>query len=638
MRAALGAAVLMAAVGASCRRSDVPAASTTTGATTTIAASFSTATPTDSARASAALDVWRAAVDTLAERVDVLTAHVKALRDSASVTAARHAFSDARRAFKHAEIGLEYYAPSTTREMNGPALPEVEESEGPEYVVPPMGFQVIEEQLFGDDPVVVRDALVQEVITLQAVVRRAQTMLAAQRTTSAHVFDAARLELARITTLGLAGFDSPVADAALPEAVWALEGVTRSLAPWQWNDAAAARWQDAGSAAARALRAPTARNDADFASLIADYLVPLAHALQALRTARGVGVPQDRRAFRLTAASPLDAGAFDVAAFSYTPDSAAAPSRAALGERLFTDRRLSRDGQRACTSCHVPSRAFTDGLRTARATDGSALARNTPTIINVGLQVGSFADLRTAFLEDQVTDVIENAAEMHGSLAAVAGVLARDTSVVSQFRTAFGSAHAQDSTVTPLRIRAALAAYMRSLSRLDAPVDRALRGDAHALTDAARRGLNLFVGKARCASCHFLPLTNGTVPPAYQRTEVEVLGVPQRADTAGASVDADVGRFRVTRAAPHRHAFRTPSLRNVALTAPYMHNGAYRTLEQVIDFYARGGGAGIGVHLDNQTLPRDRLDLSARDRRDLVAFLEALTDTSGTQPGGSLRR
>jgi len=239
--------------------------------------------------------------------------------------------------------------------------------------------------------------------------------------------------------------------------------------------------------------------------------------------------------------------------------------------------------------------------------------------------------LRTTYLEDQVTDVIENVDEMHGSLETSARMLARDSALAAQFRDAFaGSRSRSDAVVTPANIRAALAAYQRSLTRLDAPVDRALRGDTTALTSEQRLGFNVFVGKGKCATCHFLPLTTGTVPPMYQKAEVEVLGTPSRAVMRSGTVDPDEGRFRLSRAAPHRYAFRTPSLRNVALTAPYMHNGAYPTLESVIDFYNRGGGAGIGIALENQTLPPDPLKLSVGEQRALAAFLRALTDTTGT--------
>lgn len=132
---------------------------------------------------------------------------------------------------------------------------------------------------------------------------------------------------------------------------------------------------------------------------------------------------------------------------------------------------------------------------------------------------------------------------------------------------------------------------------------------------------------AGCGTCHFAPLFNGTVPPAYTQTESEVIGVPSRAVTRNAGIDPDLGRFVITRRPTQRHAFKTPTLRNVELTAPYMHNGVYRTLEEVLDFYNRGGGAGIGSEVPNQTLPFDKLDLTTTEQRAIIAFLRTLTDT-----------
>lgn len=192
---------------------------------------------------------------------------------------------------------------------------------------------------------------------------------------------------------------------------------------------------------------------------------------------------------------------------------------------------------------------------------------------------------------------------------------------------AFGAA--PHAVVSEEQVRIAIAGYIRSLVRFDARFDRYVRGDATALDLAERRGFNTFMGKGKCGTCHFVPLFGGTVPPTYLKTELEVLGVPTRPDTVNATVDLDPGAYRITRIPLHQHAFKTPSLRNVAVTGPYMHNGAYRTLEQVVDFYARGGGAGIGVDLPNQTLPPDPLRLTAREKPDLVAFMRSLTDTSG---------
>jgi cytochrome c peroxidase len=580
-------------------------------------------------RATAAvLATWRADVDTLTATVARLDSLVATLRSDAEVARVQAAFRDARQRFKYAEVALEYYAPSTTRSINGPPVPEVEETEGPEVVLAPSGFQVIGALLFGDDPAAQQVALASEVKTLRAHLARAATMLAAQETTDAHVWDAARLELSRILTLGLAGFDASTPADAFAESRAALRGIARTLAPYRANDA---RWEPFARALAdaeQALSEPTTASPFNYLAFLGGRGRALALALVQTRAALGIGTPAEHRAFRMTAASVFEADAIDPDGFAPLGLDHAPPARIALGRQLFADARLSANGARSCANCHVPALAFTDGVATPRALSGQPLARNTPTILNAGLQVGQFADLRTTYLEDQVTEVVQNAQEMHGSLDAAAAMLRRDSALVARFREAFAST-SPDTAVTPLRIRQAVAAYVRSLSRLDAPIDRALRGDTLALSAEARAGFNLYMGKARCATCHFLPLTNGTVPPMYQRSELEVLGVPVRDVAQRGTIDPDVGRHALSRAAPHRYAFRTPTLRNIALTAPYMHNGAFRTLDAVIAFYDRGGGAGIGIALPNQTLPAEPLRLTALERAQLKAFLGALTDTTG---------
>ncbi len=603
------------------------------GGTDTDAVSTSGATTAgDDARAMQTIVVWRAHVDTLALRVAQLDSAAVALRTDADVPRVKSAFVEARRAFKLSELALEYYTPTTAKEMNGPALPEVDDEEGPEAVFPPTGFQVIEEALYGDAPVSEREAITRETGTLRPLVTRAQTMMGAQHASDAHVWDAVKLELARIATLGLPGFDSPVAGHSLAEADAALEGVVRTLGPYHAADSTWLRVDSLLADVRAMLTATTDREAFDHFTFLSQRLIPLGRAMQQVRLSMAIGVPAERRAFRMDAATVFDSAAFDVMGFAPIDATPGTSAQVALGERLFHDTQLSGDGTRACSSCHMPEKAFTDGLAVNRARGGAPLARNTPTVINSGLQLGSFADLRTTYLEDQVTDVVENVDEMHGSLSSIASRLAMDTSLVTQFRAAFtGSPARTDSMVTAAQIRTVLAAYQRSLTRLHSPVDRALRGEEGALSDEERRGFNVFVGKGKCATCHFIPLTNGTVPPAYRKAEVEVLGTPSRAVIANATIDPDLGRFRLTRAEPHRYAFKTPSLRNVALTAPYMHNGVYRTLEAVVDFYNRGGGAGIGIQLDYQTLPPDPLRLTATEQRDLVSFMKALTDTTGTQ-------
>jgi cytochrome c peroxidase len=599
--------------------------------TTTKAADSASAS---SPRAMQVVQGWRAQLDTLDLQVGRLDRSVRALDTAPEVEAARTAFIAARASFKRVEVGLEYYAPSTTKAMNGPALPEVEEEEGPEAVFPPTGFQVIEELLFGGDPLAERETLRHEVETLGQLVSKARTKMQVQEASDAHVFDASKLELARIVALGITGFDSPVAGFSLAEADAALQGIQRAMAPYRTEHDSWQRLQGALASARATLQRTADRHGFDHFAFIVNEANTIGVELQELRVHLRVAVPAERRAFRLTAATLFDTNAFDpwaLAPMAAPRSRTALEAQVALGARLFHDGRLSADGRRACSSCHLPEKAFTDGLPVNRARTGARLSRNTPSVINSGLQVGQFADLRTTYLEDQVTDVVENVDEMHGSLDAVVRVLARDSSMVAAARVAFVDEDPGAPALTASHLRRALAAYQRSLTRLNSPVDRALRGDPSAINDEVRRGFNVFVGKGKCATCHFLPLTNGTVPPMYQKSEVEVLGVPTRAVIRNGTVDPDEGRYRLSRATPQRYAFRTPALRNVALTAPYMHNGAYPTLESVVDFYNRGGGHGVGVRLDNQTLPPDSLGLSSADTRALVTFMRALTDTTGTQ-------
>jgi cytochrome c peroxidase len=297
-----------------------------------------------------------------------------------------------------------------------------------------------------------------------------------------------------------------------------------------------------------------------------------------------------------------------------------------LGEKLFSEVAMSGGGTRSCASCHDPKRAFIDGLPSSPSLIHGRRLRNSPTLFNASLQRMQFADMRTAYLEDQVEAVVENDAEMRGALETTAMKLG----VNAEYRRLFAAAFPQlrDSIVSPATIRVALAEYVRSLNRLNSRVDRAMRGDTAALDPEERRGFNLFAGKALCATCHFLPLTNSLVPPAFERSEQEVLGVPATLVWQGAKVDPDSGRIVVTRAAMHRFAFKTPTVRNVGVTAPYMHNGVYRTLDDVVRFYDAGGGAGIGISLPNQTLPPDSLRLTAQEKRALVRFMQAFTDTA----------
>jgi cytochrome c peroxidase len=254
---------------------------------------------------------------------------------------------------------------------------------------------------------------------------------------------------------------------------------------------------------------------------------------------------------------------------------------------------------------------------------GAGLERNTPTLLNAALQPDQFYDSRVHFLEDQVHAVVSNKAEMGGHLSEAPTLLRKKGTYAKLFAAAFAN---EKQPVSERNIRRAVAAYVRSLVRLNSRFDDYLRGDTAVLNNQEVLGFNLFMGKAQCGTCHYMPLFNGAVPPLYDKTESEVLGVPATADAQPPVLDADPGKFLLYGIAHQKHAFKTPTVRNAALTAPYMHNGVYQTLEQVVDFYNQGGGAGLGLSVPTQTLAPNRLDLSQAERQALIAFIKTLSD------------
>jgi len=188
----------------------------------------------------------------------------------------------------------------------------------------------------------------------------------------------------------------------------------------------------------------------------------------------------------------------------------------------------------------------------------------------------------------------------------------------------FQKAYPDLQEVKSEHIQNALASYIRSLTFLDSRFDKYMRGDKTQLNTQEINGLNLFMGKAKCGTCHFMPLFNGTIPPNFTKTESEVIGVPS--DKSGKTIDSDIGKYAQVKVEKMKYAFKTTTVRNIALTAPYMHNGVYETLDEVVDFYNKGGGKGLGIDLPHQTLPFDKLSLNKQEQKDLVAFMKTLTD------------
>ncbi len=301
-------------------------------------------------------------------------------------------------------------------------------------------------------------------------------------------------------------------------------------------------------------------------------------------------------------------------------DNPTTPEKVALGRLLFFDPILSARNDLTCATCHHPDYGFADGLPRAIGAGGSGvgpdrrggveLRRGTPSLWNVAYARALFWDGRTALLEDQALVPLTHVDEMAADPDALVAELRAIPEYVDRFGAAFGGGV---GAVTLNNVRRALASFQRALITDDSPFDRYAAGQFDALTPAQRRGLTLFRSAAtRCFECH--------AAPTFASDTFRVVGVP---DVPGLPHDA--GRADV---APDGQdgAFKVPSLRNVALTAPYMHNGVFQTLDEVVDFYAQGGGRAQGVtDVDNFVLG---FDVTAQEKADLIAFLYALTDES----------
>jgi cytochrome c peroxidase len=553
-------------------------------------------------------------------------------QDTAATQRVRAAYRATRAHYKRLGAVAEFYAPAVAAALNSRRQEVDDDDAPPPSTLSAGGFPALDTLVWPTVAQGKADVARRLIDKMHGPVVRLRQLAAVIVPTDAQLIELARLELARVSTLGIAGFDAPATKDAMPEGAEALDGV-RAL----YADVGPTRWPALGPQrrsmdstwwrAVSYLRAHPDFETFDRLTFLAFYVQPAALALDDLRRLVGAAAVQIPRGWRADVPSVYSVGAFDSRA--YAPSLAPVPSEAliSLGRKLFSEPALSGNGTRSCASCHVPNHAFADGLPRAEslAGHGARVARNTPTVINAALQPSQFADERAVTLEDQVRQVLLSPTEMGSSLDASAARLASSAQYRTAFAHAFGSGTAP---VTPERLQRALAAYVRSLVALDSRFDRAVRGDTALLTAEERRGFNVFMGKGGCGACHFAPLFSGNTPPLYLGSDVEVIGTAVSPNRPGA-LDPDSGRVRIDHRPEHLRAFKTPSLRNVALTAPYMHNGTFATLEQVIRFYDGGGGQGAGARLANQTLSADSLHLSAVEVRAIIAFLGTLTDTSG---------
>lgn len=538
-------------------------------------------------------------------------------------------FKNTRSAYKQMETIVEYYFHFYASKINGPPIPYFEEEEADMPIQYPAGMQVMEELIFGDagknD-----EKLLFEATELLRYATELPNVTESFAFTDANIFDACIEELYRLTALGISGFDSQTAQNSLSECADALQGLQAYAALYKTGfdnirPGEFGRLNNLFETAKIKLSQSKSFNAFNRMDFIINYLDPI--------TKKFGGYKQHYRLSDNSSGPYYSAirkrnSMFDSAAFNvnrFIDDFKTSAEKIALGRLLFFDTQLSANKKRSCASCHQPGKAFTDGLKTSLALDGhTALPRNAPTIWNAGLQRNLFHDSRARTLEAQVMEVLNNAEEMHGSAQKVAETIIEQPGYKLFYEQAYPGS---ETSKAAENICNAIACYERTLIALNSRFDQHMNGKT-ALSKNEINGFNLFMGKAKCGTCHFIPLFSGAKPPRYYFMESEVIGVPAYSNKMNAVLDADSGRYLATGYPIHMFSFKTATLRNIELTAPYMHNGVFNTLEEVVDFYNNGGGKGLNIAPANQSLPFDKLGLTKKEKADVISFLKSLTDTS----------
>lgn len=557
------------------------------------------------------------------------------VQSMASKEEIQSAYAELRNAYKRIEF-LVFYADAewATNFLNGAPLPHLEPKTSGIVVLEPEGLQRIEELVFEDD--IDFNTLKEKAHTLVSNAERFTQFSVYHHFSEREIFEATRFELVRILTQGITGFDTPASNRAIVESEIAMRSTMEAMllfkdALIRRNEAFASEYFQLWNDAVHYLGAHPEFDDFNRAHFTRTYIEPLfgmtldAQAELFIEfkdetTAMVQSVnPRARHIFASDFINPFY--------FTMIREHEMSEAKIELGKTLFFDPILSANVERSCASCHKPEMAFTDGLEksTALGFDGT-VDRNAPTLVNAALSPRFFYDLRAQKLEAQFDHVIFNPLEFNSSYALITERLRGSDEYVKLFKSVYG----ENARINKRTIETAIGAYIVSLNSFDSEVDLWMRGEVE-VSQEVENGFNLFMGKAACGTCHFAPTFSGLLPPYYQHMETEVLGVP--VDTAYSALDPDLGRamgLMKERSEIYNHSFKTVTVRNAELTAPYMHNGVFETLKEVVEFYNEGGGAGRNLDVPNQTLPFDELNLNDIEIAELVAFMRALNSLPET--------
>ena len=536
---------------------------------------------------------------------------------------------------KGLDFWFRYLEPNVYRKINGP-LPVEWENEVFEKFEPPYkregaGLSLAEKYL--DEKTINKDSLFSLIASsIEALHTFRADSITSQLNSYHHFFLANRLFLLNLAAIYTTGFECPDTGNIIPELKSMVKDVKEIYNRYDETFPATSLSKDYLALFDHTISFVN-HQPANFAgfdnfSLIKDYVNPLFSMNQQFIRSYTV-VTKNYNDFTLNndCNSIFDKSLYtpqnSKGIFSLLEDEKVLSEIKETGKLLFYDPILSANNLRSCASCHKPTEYFTD---TAQATAfqfdrQQRLPRNTPSLINVTFNHLIMLDGKHISLQDQAKDVMHNSSEMNGNGKDLVKKILSCKAYKDAFKK-FLRYTPEEKEVTLSHIVSAITFYYADFSNYSAPFDNAMNNKA-GISMEIKKGFNLFMSKAQCATCHYLPVFNGVKPP-YIGSEFEVIGVPE--DSGYHQLSPDKGRYNVNPASETMNAFRTATIRNASFTKPYMHNGVFQTLDQVIDLYDAGGGKGKKLKVDNQTLSPDSLKLNKEEKGELIAFIQSLNE------------
>ena len=536
---------------------------------------------------------------------------------------------ETRNSFKEIEFYVAYHYPEFTKtHLNAAPLFHIEAAGTSSYTLPPEGLQVLDELVFSDEAEDNKEEI--KTITDFLFNSYASFYLSSLKNGLSKGNNKTlplRIELIRIYSLGITGFDTPGSLNSSEEALHAFSGMKKYIQddPYfkNYNTEKADRLFTAGI---RYLSENTDFETFDRIEFYKNFIQPLYKELGSW----------DGRTDDLKEFSGWNPGSTEFFSsdflnpYFYTLLKKEEDTDALrkLGKQIFYDQNVSGNGKMSCATCHLPENAFTDlKSKSPSNVDGKTVLRNSPTLYNTVFAKRFFYDLRAFYLEQQAEHVIYNKDEFNTSYDNIIKKINADPEYKKAFRKAF-----RKGSINRENFSKALSSYVASLYSYESDFDQFMRNEKEISSDA-KNGFNLFMGKANCATCHFAPNFSGLVPPFFNENESEVLGVTTKpVNHKPLELDSDKGRInspvKKENSWIYENSFKTETVRNIALTKPYFHNGAFNSLEEVLEFYNEGGGEGLGLKIKNQTLAADKLNLTPTEIKQIIAFLNSLTDVS----------